>query len=432
MLTFLCSDGAQAVPEIQTWRTSNGAKVLFVAAPSLPMLDVRVAFAAGSAYDGAQPGVATLTASLLTQGAGPWDADTLAERIDNVGATLTSGADRDMAWVSVRTLTRPPALDVAIDTLAQVLAAPRFAPEDVARVRENHLVALRQAEQDPATVGNKALYRAVFGDHPYASDPDGTAASVAALQPEDARAFHRRYYVAANATLAVVGALDRPAAAALAERLLAGLPRGTVPPPVPPVPALASGTTVTIAFPSSQTHLYAGLPGMRRNDPDYYPLYVGNHILGGSGLVSLLMEEVREQRGLSYSVYSYFQPLAQPGPFVLGLQTKNDQAAAAQAVLLRTLERFIEHGPTVAELEAARQNLTGGFPLRIASNAKIVAYLTAIGFYDLPLDHLARFTARIAAVTAEQIRDAFRRRVDPRHLVVVRVGQLLDSSGGAH
>jgi zinc protease len=165
-----------------------------------------------------------------------------------------------------------------------------------------------------------------------------------------------------------------------------------------------------------------GQPGMRRGDPDYFPLYVGNHILGGSGLVSILMDEVRERRGLSYSAYSYFAPMAERGPMIMGLQTKNAQADAARTVMRDTLERFVEQGPTQTELEAAVKNITGGFPLRIASNSKIVQYLALIGFYDLPLDYLDRFTDRVSAVTAEQIRDAYRRRVHPDRLAVVMVG----------
>jgi zinc protease len=161
---------------------------------------------------------------------------------------------------------------------------------------------------------------------------------------------------------------------------------------------------------------------MYRGDPDYFALYLGNHILGGSGLVSLLMEEVREKRGLSYSVFSYFVPMARKGPLLMGLQTQNAQAGVAQEVLLQTLERFIDEGPTQAQLEAAVKNLTGGFPLRIAGNSSIVNYLSVIGFYDLPLDYLDRFPDRIRAVTAEQIRDAFQRRVDPARLAVVAVG----------
>jgi len=419
----LVASAVEAAPEIQSWQTSKGADVLFVHAPDLPMVDVRVVFAAGSARDGAQAGVASLTANMLTEGAGGLSADQIAVRVESVGAELGADAERDMAWASMRSLTEPQALNTAIDTLAKILSAPSFAADEFARVRENRLVALRLAEQNPGSVGKKALYRAVFGDHPYAIDPSGTAETVAALTREDLVAFHQRYYTAPNATVAIVGDVERAEASELAERVTRGLPEGAAAPALPPVPDLSQAIVEQIAFPSSQSHVYMGQPGMTRGDPDYFPLYVGNHILGGSGLVSLLMEEVREKRGLSYSTYSYFVPMSQRGPLLLGLQTKNEQRDEAQAVMTDTLARFVEQGPTQEELEAAVKNITGGFPLRIASNAKVVQYLAMIGFYDLPLDYLDRFNDRVAAVTAAQIRDAFQRRVHPQRLAVVTVGR---------
>jgi zinc protease len=422
LLTLFALSTSWAGPKIETWETSKGARVLFVAAPDLPILDVRLVFDAGSTRDGEQSGLASMTAGMLTQGAGEWDADTVAERVESVGAQLSTGADRDSAFLSLRTLTREPAMETALQTAAKVLAAPRFEEADFERMRKNRLVGLRQDEQDPATVGSKAIYRKIFGDHPYAADPSGTQESVAALRREDLVEFHRGHYVASNAVVAIVGALTREQAQAVAERLTDGLDAGQPQPKLPPVPDLADGVLEELDFPSSQTHVYAGQPGMRRLDPDYFPLYVGNHILGGSGLVSLLMEEVREKRGLSYSVYSYFLPMSERGPFLMGLQTKNDQATQAREVLMETVRRFREDGPTAHELAAAIKNITGGFPLRIASNSKIVQYLAVIGYYGLPLDYLDRFNDRVSAVTADRIRDAFNRRIHPDRLATVIVG----------
>lgn len=419
---LLVAGVAQAAPEIESWQTPGGARVLFVPAPEIPMLDVRVVLDAGSARDGDQAGLASMTAAMITEGAGDWDADALAARLERVGAILSASADRDMTAVSLRTLTRQPALGTAVETLAAVLTAPTFDAKNLERVRDNRLTSLRRGEESPRTVGQKAFYRAVFGAHPYGSHPAGTPETVAAMTREDLQAFHRRYYTRANSLVAIVGAIDRAGAESLAERITAGLPVGQRPPALPLVSDLAGATLEPIPFPSTQTTVLAGQPGMRRGDPDYFPLYVGNHILGGSGLVSLLMEEIREKRGLSYSTYSYFLPLAQPGPFLMGLQTRNDQSDRAREILLGTLKEFIDRGPTQEELTAAKKNITGGFPLRIASNANVVRYLAVIGFYGLPLDYLDRFTARVEAVTAEQIRDAFVRRVHPERLAIVTVG----------
>ncbi|MBK1640449.1 peptidase M16 [Chromatium okenii] len=415
---------AAAVPEIQTWQTPTGARVLFVAAPEIPMVDVSIVFDAGSARDGTQAGLAAVTAKMLMQGAGSWDADALAERTAVIGAAISVETDRDLTSIGLRSLTQQPALETALETLTAVVTTPTFPAADWERVRKNWLIGLRQAEESPKSVAQKALNRAIFGDHPYAADPAGTAATIAALTREELQAFHARYYHARNAVVAIVGALDRAEAEAMATRLTAGLPSGERAAALPPVAELTSGAVTTLPFPATQTTVLLGQPGMRRGDPDYFPLYVGNHILGGSGLVSLLMNEIREQRGLSYSVSSAFSPLAQLGSFTLGLQTKTAQASQARAVLLETLQRFIATGPTEAQLTAAKQNLTGGFPLRIASNSSLINYLEVIGFYHLPLDYLAQFRARVEAVTVEQIREAFARRIHPERLAVVLVGEV--------
>ena len=426
LLLFLCtltlSPPLLATPTIDTWKTSKGSKVLFVAAPDLPMLDLRIVFPAGSARDQGRPGLASLTADLLDQGAGEMDADSIAERLEAVGAELGIEAQRDLVAISLRTLTREPGLDQSLETLAQIISRPRFAPADFARVRANALVSLNRDDQDPATLGQKAFYRSLYGDHPYASDPAGTPESLATLTPEDLSAFHARHYVSLNAVIAMVGALSREQAVAIAERVTAGLAPGEPASPLPGVPNSLTGNLVRINFPSTQTHVFTGQAGMTRTDPDYFPLYVGNHILGGSGLVSQLMEEVREKRGLSYSVYSYFLPLAERGPLLSGLSTKNDQGQHAREVLMATIQRFRDQGPSQEELEAAVKNITGGFPLRIAGNRKIAQYLALIGFYGLPLDYLDRFNDRVSAVTVDAIRDAFQRRIDPSGFTTVIVG----------
>jgi zinc protease len=407
---------------IEHWTTANGARVYYVHAPELPMVDVRVVFDAGSARDGEQPGVALLTNALLDQGAGERDADAIAEGMEGLGAQLGNGSARDMAWLTLRSLNDPALLDPALDLFAAVLTRPRFSPADVARERQRLLVRLQHQEQRPGDLAERAFYRALYGDHPYASPEVGTPESVRGLGAEDLRSFFERHYVARNAVIAVVGDLDRAHVERLVERLAAGLAAGEPAPALPPVAELDAPLIERIPVSASQSHVRMGVPGTSRTDPDYFTLYVGNHVLGGSGLVSRISEEVREKRGLSYSAYSYFLPMAQRGPFQLGLQTRNEQVDEALQVLRDTLVKFRQEGPTEQELIAAKRNITGGFPLRIDSNRKIVEYIAMIGFYGLPLDYLDRFNERVEAVTVEQIREAFQRRVDPERMVTVVVG----------
>ncbi len=431
LLALLCACAftiAKAAPlEIEHWETANGARVYFVAAPELPMVDVQVVFDAGSARDGDRPGVAQLTNRLLDSGAGGLDADAIAEAFEDLGARFGAESHRDMALVTLRSLSAPAYLEPALDTLARILRAPTFPEDALERERNRLLTALQREEQSPGDLASNAFWRAVYRDHPYASHPLGTPESLAALTRDELAAYHGEYYVARNAVVAITGALDRAGAEAVADRLTGGLPAGAAAPALPPVPApepaSAEARRIHIEFPSSQTHVLAGQAGMTREDPDYFALYVGNHILGGSGLVSRITDEVRDKRGLAYSAYSYFSPMRAPGPYLLGLQTQNEQAATAIEVLFATLGDFIDEGPTAKELTAATRNITGGFPLRIASNRDIAGNLAVIGFYGLPLDYLDTFNARVEAVTRADIRDAFQRRVDPARMVTVTVGR---------
>jgi len=420
-LLGLAATAVQAAPDVQSWHTSGGAKVMYVQAPDLPMVDVRVVFDAGAARDGDKPGLAVLTNGVMADAAGKLDADALAERLESRGIELGNGALRDMAWFTIRSLSEPDTLGVAVDTLASILAEPTFADGDLERNRQQLLIGLRQAQQSPASVASRTFMTRLYGEHPYAHDPSGEPAVIRRIARTDLQGFHRRYYVAANAVIAIVGDLDRKSAEALAERLTAHLPAG-VHAPILPLPTTAKTGTEHMDFPSSQTHIYLGQIGMARHDPDYFALYVGNHVLGGGSLVSVLGEEVRNKRGLSYSVYSYFSPMHVAGPFLMVAQTKNSQAEQAIAVMRETLERFIEQGPDRDEFDKAKQNLVGGFPLQVSSNKKIVEYIAMMGFYDYPLDWLNTLTDKLNAVTLEQVRDAFRRRVDPQALTGVVVG----------
>lgn len=414
---------AAARLDIQHWETDNGARVYFVPAMELPMVDLQLVFDAGSARDGDRPGLARLVSRLLDQGAGNMDADAIAERFEDLGAQFSADTQRDMAVVNLRSLSDPAYLDPALDTLATLLREPSFPPAALERERGRMLIGLQAEQQSPSDIAERAFFRAVYGGHPYGSQPSGEADVVAGLERGQVAGFHREYYVARNVVVAIVGALEREQAERIAARVTDGLPEGRAAAAPGPVPPVTGERRIHIEFPSSQTHVLAGQAGLQRHDPDYFALYVGNHILGGAGLVSRISEEVREKRGLAYSAYSYFMPMRAPGPYMLGLQTRNEQTAQALEVLYDTVERFIAEGPDAKELAAAKKNITGGFPLRIASNRNIVGNLAMIGFYGLPLDWLDTFNDEVNAVTLESIRDAYARRIDPSTMVTVTVGQ---------
>ena len=422
-LCLLAAWTSSANPDIHHWTTDKGARAYFVAAPEIPIIDVRVVFNAGAARDGEQAGIARLVSALLRDGAGDLDANAFNDRLADTGAVLSSGALRDMAWASLRTLSDPQYAEPALQLLRDMLSQPRFDDDAVERARANALVKIKHDQQSPGAMANLTFFAQLYGAHPYASPITGTAASVAAISRARIEAFHRRYYVAKNATIALVGAISKAQAQQIVADISAALASGQAAAPLAPVPALETARDQHVDFPSIQSHIRMGQPGLKRGDPDYFPLLVGNHVLGGGGLVSILFDEVREKRGLSYSVNSYFSPMAELGPFTASLQTDNSQQDEALTVLRAEIRKFVANGPSEAALEAAKQNLVGGFPLRISSNAKTIEYLAMIGFYNLPLDYLQTFQQHVAAVTVADVKAAFQRRLDPQKMVTVIVGQ---------
>ncbi len=408
--------------KIESWQTKNGAKIFFVPAAQLPMVDVRVVFNAGSARDEGKAGLAYLTNLLLDNGAGSWDTGQVLERFDDIGAQFSTSAMRDMALVHLRTLSDSSMLRSAAETMATVIKDPQFNVTELDRERQRLLVALRNQQESPEDLAELAFYSAVYEQHAYAAPVMGTRETIPLITRTDLQAFYQRYYVGKNAMVVIVGAVKRNDAEHIAELVVGGLPAGQAAEALAEVPPLRASKIINQNHPSSQTHVWVGQPGMTRDDADYFPLYVGNHILGGSGFGSRIVDEIRESRGLAYSSYSYFVPMQRKGPFLMGLQTKNDQAQAALQVLQEVLNKFIAEGPTVEELQHAKKNITGGFPLRLDSNKDITEQVAMIGFYNLPLDYLKTFNSKVEAVTAAQIKEAFSRRVQTNTMVTVMVG----------
>ena len=412
---------------IQEWKTKNGARVLYVYAAELPMVDIQTVFDAGSVRDGNKPGIASLTNNLLSHGAKlgntTLSVDDISERFDNIGARFGAGASKDKAEISIRTLTDEKLLTVAVETMQAVINAPTFNEKELERVRKQLLISFEGRKQSPGTIASETFYKNLYNEHPYARPSIGAEESIKKLSQNDLIAFYKKHYVAANTLVTIVGDVDREKAEALAEQIIGSLPAGEKSISLPKVKDLQVASSIHHEFPSSQTHVLIGQPGVHRKDKDYFTLYVANHILGGSGFGSRIMDEIREKRGLAYSSYSYFSPMLKRGPFIMGMQTSNEKTDEAMKVLNETLIKFIEKGPTEKELLHSKKNITGGFPLRIDSNSDISNYLAVIGFYNLPLSYLTDFNKKIEAVTLAQIKDAIKRRIDPKKMLTVTVGQ---------
>ncbi|OHC67345.1 MAG: zinc protease [Rhodocyclales bacterium RIFCSPLOWO2_02_FULL_63_24] len=419
LLTSLASSLTLAGVKIEHWVAPSGAKVYFVETRVLPILDVQIDFAAGAAFvPAAKSGLAGLTQSLLEAGAADLDEEHIAGRLVDIGARLGGGADSDRASLSLRTLSAKTEREAALDLMRTVLSAPTFPQSVLEREKGRAIASIREAETRPDAIAGKRFAAAIYPDHPYGVSP--TVDSVAAITREDLAAFHRQHYGAKGAVVSIIGDVSRAEAEAIAQRLTESLPAGGGN-LVPPAVKKPQRGTLKVAHPAAQSHVHIGLPAIRRSDADYFPLLVGNYTLGGGGFVSRLMKEVREKRGYAYSVYSYFSPRKLEGPFEIGLQTKREQVGDALKVVDAVLTEYMAKGPTPKELAAAKKNMVDGLALRMDSNAKLLGYLSAIGFYELPLTYLDDFPAKVNAVTAEQVKAAFARHVKPENLVTVVV-----------
>ena len=414
---------AQAAVNIQHWQTSSGAEVYFVENHDLPIVDLSVNFAAGSARDTAEKsGLAGITRYMMTLGAAGMNDEVIANKLADIGAVLGGEFDGDRAALKLRTLSSEREQKQALDVFGKILQKPDFPASVLAREKARIISGLEESATQPEGMVNKAFMTALYGSHPYSLDESGEIATVAKLSVADLQAFYQQYYRANGAVIAMMGDLSRAQAEAIAESMASGLPKGPANPAIAQVTYPKAPVTQRIAHPASQSHILLGYPGIKRGDPDLFPLYLGNYVLGGGGFVSRLTEEVREKRGLVYSVYSYFMPMAEVGTFQIGLQTKKEQADEALKIVRATLADFLAKGVTDAELKAAKANVIGGFPMRIDSNSKILDYLAVIGFYKLPLNYLDEYNSKVAAVTAAQIKDAFNRRLKPENFVTVIVG----------
>ena len=426
---FYAATAFAAIP-IQHWTQPSGAQVYLVESMAIPMLDVQVDFDAGSRRDPAdKAGLASVTALIAGKGVAARDGqpaldeNQLGEAWADLGASFGGSAGDDRMSFQLRTLTEPDLLQKSVQLAARELGDPAW-PDDVwQRERQRLSAAIKESRTRPGTIAALAYQKAVYGGHPYGYDT--TPETLARIGIGDMRARYAELIRPCRAKVSLVGAVTRTQADQIVTQLLSRLPQGAACSPLPAVAEvapLAASKDERIPFESAQAHVLIGQPGYKRSDPDFFPLLVGNHILGGGGFTSRLTTQVREKRGLSYSVYSYFAPGLHAGAFTAGLQTRPDQAAEALAVSKQVIADFVQNGPTADELKAAKDNLIGGFPLRLDGNRKLLDNVANIAWNNLPLDYLEHWTQRVNAVTADQIKAAFQRVLQPEKMVTVVVG----------
>jgi zinc protease len=424
-----CAWASHAAIPIAHWTQASGAQVYLVESPAIPMVDVQIDFDAGARRDPKnKPGLANLMAANTAYGvkargtAVALDENGLSDAWADLGASFGGSAGADRLSFGLRTLTYPDLLEKATALAARQLGDAAFPEAPWLRDRPKLMASLKEANTRPATLAGRAFAHAVYGEHPYGAE--STPESLARISAADMRALHAQALRACSAKVSIVGALNRAQADTLVTQLLAYLPASGCDalPAVAEVAPLSAAHEERIAFASAQAHVLIGQPGVKRNTPDFFALTLGNHILGGGGFTARLTEEVREKRGLTYSVYSSFSPGLHAGAFTIGLQTRPDQAQQALALVREVLATFVKEGPTEKELQAAKDNQIGGFALRLDSNRKLLDNVANIAWNNLPLDYLETWTAQVQKLTVEEIRTAFGRALQPDKMVTVLLG----------
>lgn len=415
---------------IQQWTHSNGSQIYLVEAKTIPMLDIQVDWSAGSVGDPINKlGLASMTASLIDKGSKVGQRVILesetSDYLANLGASLSFGAGAEKASMRLRTLSDEKRRNELVRLAADILKEPTFDQKIVMREKARVISAIKESNLKPEFILSKEFNRQIYGDHPFGKMP--TVNTIQSITSADMIDFYKSRYAVQDAKVTIVGDINRQEADLFISRLMSTLPiKAKILTKAPEVKLFEKKSTeqkvIKIPHAAQQAHISIGMPTISRKDPDYFPMLLGNYILGGGGFVSRLATEVREKRGLAYSISSYVAPGRQVGPFVAGMQTKKEQADLAVDVMRKTISEFVEAGPTEAEMIAAKSNLINGFPLRIDSNRKILDNVASIAWNDLPLDTLDTWTNQMRAVTREQVIAAFKKNLDVDKLVTVVVG----------
>ncbi|MFS8036470.1 M16 family metallopeptidase [Xanthobacter sp. AM11] len=429
-LSLLSSTAAQSQSSRITEVTSpGGIKAWLVHDTTLPLIAMEFAFLGGASQDAKDlPGVANLASSLLDEGAGPLDAAAFQHALADHAVELHFDAGRDEVRGSLRTLSEN--REKAFELLRLAVSEPRFDTEALERIRASQMAMLRRRSTEPNALANDRWFTLAFPDHPYGRPVDGSLDSVPRITRDDVAGFARRTFARSNLRVAVVGDID---AAELGRRLdiiFGALPATATLTPVANVSPQKIGTVDVISLDVPQSVVVMGTGGLERRDPDFIPAFVLNHILGGSAFSSRLFKEVREARGLAYSVYSYQVALSHTGLWFAGTATKNERAGESIAIITDEFRRILKDGPTATELEEARSYLMGSYALRFDTSAKVAGQLLQIQLDDLGIDYVDRRNALIAAVTLDDLKRVAGRLATARDALVVVVGKPAGLSGG--
>lgn len=414
-------------PQVQELFSKNGVRTLLVESKQLPIVDIQLTFNAGSARDESISkglnGLANLTARLLNEGTSTQTANDIAQGFERLGAQYSAQAYRDMFVVRLRVLSDEKRLEPALNQLIFLLKDAQFPQASIDRILDNAQVGQKQVKENPKRSMSVRFYRAIYGDHPYAQPSTGTIQSLKRIKSEDIQAFKNQYLVANNLNIAITGNVNRQQAQQMIDLLTEQISTGESAPTLPEAEALEKAQIIRIPFNSSQAHVMIGQVGIRRDDPDRFALEVGNEIFGSGGFQSLLMQELREKSGLTYSASSNLSSMQSQGLFYIQYSTQREQLLESLNITYDTLLKFLHQPLKTAQIEESKRGLIRAFPLLLRSNANINSQLGAIGFYGLPSNYLSQYQQYISAVSAEDVQQAWQKHIHPEKFLTVLAGK---------
>ena len=419
--TLLANDQNQYL-NIHHWSLKNKTQVFFIQRNQIPMLDVAVVFKAGSLYDGNQLGISALTSKMIGQGTKKLSADAVANRFDSVGAIFKKFLNRDMSVYTLRTLVKSDVLSKSLSTFKDVLLTPRFSSSALSRQKKYMITELNLEKENPWDIAKNALYKTIYKEFPYGNNPSGSIKSINRITVKNIQQFYSRYFVGSNAALILVGDISIDQAKKTAQTLLGKIPVGKKAKQFKVGNKVDKSNQINIYKKTHQTTIMVGQLAVKPYNQQYYSLLVGNAVLGGLPMSSILYDNIREKNGLAYFVSSGFSSLFYRGLFILGLQTKASNQQAAISLLQHSLTGFLKNGPTEKQLNDAKKYLKGNFPITISSNKSLVNLLIRTTFYGFPLDFIDNYEKNIQAVSIKSVKEAFNKIININHLTYVVVG----------
>lgn len=413
----------QADVGISKYVTKNGVEILYTKSENIPMIDIKITFDAGSNKDGELKGLSMLTHSLLDEGTSKMNSEAIASAFESTGAIFSTSVNKDKSSVSLRSLADKKYLEPSVKMLLKILSDSIFPKSEVILQKERTLSSISEDKSDPSEVSSNLFFKEIYGNHAYGFPSIGSEESIEKIKRKDIINFYKENINSSNASIAIVSSLSEKDIINLSEKISKSLSFSS-----PKKNGLNNFQKnnkkkyIFKKFNSEQAHIYIGGQSIKRGSKNHLPLYVGNYIFGGSGFSARLMKELRVKRGLTYGVYSYIYPMKNIGPFVVGIETKAEQAQESVRLIHKMLKEFHANGPTDKELTHAKEAIINGFPLRIDSNQDILNYLSMINYYDLPINYLNTFTDKISKITKKDILRAFKEEIDVNNLITLVVG----------